>query len=146
MTENGVAQVPPDEDRTPTQEDASPVAPPNAWVMPEPVFRQSDGYTPGTNWVTGDNESATAETDLPVSEDAASDDSPTPIAEQPDLADETIDSPGSEASAPVKKKGGFFRLLLIILGIGAIALVAAAIVTAIVFWYFFQVSESQNLN
>jgi len=146
MTENGVAQVPPDEDRTPTQEDAPPVTPPNAWSMPEPEFRRSDGYTPGTGWVTGDNESTAAEPGLHVSEDASVDVNPAPIAEQPD-PDEVIEASDADAKpAPVKKKGGFFRVLLIILGIVAIALVTAAIVTALVLWYFFQVSESQNLN
>ena len=148
MTENGVAQVPPDEDRTPTQEEDVPaVPPPDPWVMPEPVFRKSDGYTPGGRWPL-DNEATTAERDLDVSEDAAvSGGEPAAIAEQPEMADEAVDDQLKKVSyVPAKKKRGFFRLLLIILGIVAIALATAAVGTAIVIWYFFQVSESQNLN
>jgi multisubunit Na+/H+ antiporter MnhC subunit len=35
---------------------------------------------------------------------------------------------------------------MMVLGITLIALVIGAAVTAVVLWYFFQVSESQNLN
>jgi hypothetical protein len=145
MTENGVAQVPPDEDRTPTQEEAPPVKPPDGWVMPEPVFRQTDGYTPNAPRPDPVENTAPAEQDLHVSEDASANPA-APIAEQPVLGEETADLASDAAPLTTKKKGGFFRVLLIVLGIGAIALVTAAIVTALVFWYFFQVSESQNLN
>jgi len=146
MTENGVAQVPPDEDRTPTQEDAPPVTPPaEAWVMPEPVFRQSEGYTPKAPRPTPDDDPATTERDMHASEDAVANPA-APIAEQPLLADVVTDPPANVTFIGPKKKGGFLRMLLLIIGIGAIALVVAAVVTAIVFWYFFQVSESQNLN
>jgi hypothetical protein len=148
MTENGVAQVPPDEDRTPTQEDAPPVTPPaEAWVMPEPVFRKSDGYTPNAPRPDPvENTAATAERDMPANEDAAANPA-APIAEQPDLADVVTDPAVNVVSFQrPKKKGGFLRVLLLIIGIGAMVLVAAAVVTTIVFWYFFQVSDSQNLN
>lgn len=146
MTENGVAAVPPDEDRTPTQEDAPPIKPADTWVMPEPVFRRSDGYTPG-----GMRPGSEDETLMPDaaedSGDAAADGSPAPIAEQPHLSEEPATGDEvSEPSEPIKAKRGFVRVLLVILGVGALILIAAAIVFAVVFWYFFQVSESQNLN
>jgi len=154
MTENGTAApAPPDEDRTPTQSDeAPPIKPAEQWVMPEPVFRRSDGFTPR---VSLGNEDPTVVPELApalgfdttsevgeASELAA--EAPL-IAEQPDLTAEAASEP--VAAPPVaKKKGGFMRLLMMIVGIAIIALVVGAAITGVILWYFFQVSESQNLN
>jgi hypothetical protein len=152
MTENGTAPAPPDDDRTPTQADeAPPIKPAEQWVMPDPVFRRSDGFTP--RFAAGNEDPTITPDSLPTLEiDPTEPEGNEPetvagaptIAEQPDVAVE-----GQAADAPlqsVKKKSGFLRLLFMILGISLIALVIGAIITAIVLWYFFQVSESQNLN
>lgn len=155
MTENGIAPAPPDDDRTPTQADeAPPIKPADAWVMPEPVFRHSDGFTPR---VPVGNEDPTITPDsLPTLEIDPAGDSENAvgsaaavaaIAEQPDiLTDDAAELKSESVAPPVKKKGGFLRLLMMVLGITLIALVIGAAVTAVVLWYFFQVSESQNLN
>jgi hypothetical protein len=147
MTENGVAPVAPDEDLTPTQEtDLPPTKAPDAWVMPEPVFRRSEGYTPGR---VGASEDETATPDLiPIEESFVPDaEAPSEIAEQPELADVVTSEPSGETvETKPKQKRGFLRLLLLILGIAGIAIVVGAIIAAVVLWYFFQVSESQNLN
>ena len=67
------------------------------------------------------------------------------IAEQPDIiADDASQPIGAVTTAP--KKGGFMRLLLMILGITIIAIVVGALITGVVLWYIFQDSESQNLK
>ena len=147
MTENGVAPVAPDEDRTPTQEsDLPPEKPADAWVMPEPVFRQSDGFTPRK---ASGNEDETVTPDHVTIAEAKSQPgtagaSPL-IAEQPDISEVASLESASTVSAP-KSSGGFLRLFLLVLGIAGVAVVIGVIVTAILLWYFSQVSESQNLN
>ena len=152
MTENGTAPAPPDDDRTPTQADeAPPIKPAEQWVMPEPVFRRSDGFTP--RFEIGHEDPTITPDSLPTLEiEPAEPEGNEPesvgdaalIAEQPDVI---ADEPATEAALqPVKKKSGFMRLLLMILGISLVALVIGAIITAVVLWYFFQVNESQNLN
>ena len=147
MTENGVAPVAPDEDRTPTQEaDLPPVKPADAWVMPEPVFRRSDGFTPRKS--AGNEDETVTPDHITTPETLGSvegaEEVP-PIAEQPDISE----APGLETAADVperKRSGSFLRLLLLVLGIAGVAVVIGVIVTAILLWYFSQVSESQNLN
>lgn len=147
MTENGVAPVAPDDDRTPTQEeDLPPAKPADAWVMPEPVFRQSDGFTPRK---ASGNEDETVTPDHVTTPEAdtqpgAVEGAPL-IAEQPDISEAPSLDTSSAVSAP-KKSGSFLRLLLLILGIAGVAVVIGVIVTAVLLWYFSQVSESQNLN
>jgi hypothetical protein len=152
MTDNATAPAPPDEDRTPTQsDDAPPIKPADPWVMPEPVFRSSGGFTPRV--ATGNEDPTVTPDSMPTLEiDAPSVDENDPeteadtqmIAEQP----EEISEPPAMTATPLpdKKKSGFFRFLLMILGISVIALIVGAALTAVVLWYFFQVSESQNLN
>lgn len=151
MTDNGTAPAPPDEDRTPTQsEDAPPVKPADAWVMPQPVFRSSGGFTPR---VSVGNEDPTITPDsIPTIETEISrgvDDDPSTTADAPGIAEqpeETFEAPIVPGEPPVKKKSGVLRFLLMILGISVVALVIGAAITMVVLWYFFQVSESQNLN
>jgi len=151
MTENGTAPAAPDDDRTPTQEsEAPPIKPAEAWVMPEPVFRRSEGYTPQPAEVSDldlDTPSYIPLTD--PQDDIAVDDDPAAQSEfagQPDTVDEDLET--SPVAEPVnqKKKGGFLRILLIVLGIAGAVIVVGGAVIAFVLWYFFQVSESQNLN
>ena len=152
MTDNGIAPAPPDDDRTPTQsEDAPPIKPAGQWVMPEPVFRSSGGFTPRAS--VGNEDPTITPDSLPtleIDEPSADADDPESIADSPMIADqpdEVSEAPAmATAPAPVKKKSGFLRFLLMILGISVIALVVGAAITAVVLWYFFQVSESQNLN
>lgn len=150
MSENGEPLPPPEDDRTPTQEDAPP-RPKTAegWVMPEPVFRQSTGYLP-KSVAERFNQEATAGL---ASAEGSVDESPTArpagsaIAEQPHITEEPVVETQTEAAAPTpKKKGRFLRILLIILGLLLAAGMVVAIAAAVVIWYFFQTSESQNLN
>jgi hypothetical protein len=151
MNENGERLTPPNDDRTPTQEDAAPQKKAEGWVMPDPVFRQSSVYLPkgfAERFKPSEEagvESANAESsvgELPAGQPTAAE-----IAAQPEGAD------GPVAATPVevvtetpKKKRGFLRLLLIILGLLLAAGVVVAVAAALVIWYFFQASESQNLN
>ena len=152
MTENGTAPAPPDDDRTPTQADeAPPIKPAEQWVMPEPVFRRSDGFTPLV--ATGNEDPTITPDSLPTLEiepTEAEENKPESVANVPLIAEQPdviAEEPATEAPLqPVKKKSGFLRLLFMILGISLIALIIGAIITAVVLWYFFQVSESQNLN
>ena len=152
MTDNGTAPAPPDDDRTPTQADEpAPIKPADEWSMPEPVFRRSSGFTPR---ISIGNEDPTITPDslptLEIDEPPSDEPEREAIAGAPGVAEQPEDVtevPGASATPlPVKKKSGFLRLLLMILGISAIALAIGAGITAIVLWYFFQVSESQNLN
>ena len=155
MTENGIAPAPPDDDRTPTQSDeAPPIKPAEPWVMPQPVFRRSDGFTPHA--VIGNEDPTitpetitTLEMDPIESGESTSEvvgDAPI-VAEQPEVASESAgEAEAVMPAATVQKKGGFMRLLLMVLGIAIIAVAIGAIITGVVLWYFFQVSESQNLN
>jgi hypothetical protein len=151
MTENGTAPAAPDDDRTPTQEsEAPPIKPAEAWVMPEPVFRRSEGYTPQPAEVSDldlDTPSYIPLTD--TQDDIAVDDDPAAQSEfavQPDTVDEDLETSPVVEPVNQKKKGGFLRILLIVLGIAGAIIVVGGAVIAFVLWYFFQVSESQNLN
>jgi hypothetical protein len=153
MNENGESLPPPDDDRTPTQEDAPPPKRADGWVMPEPIFRKSTGYLP-----KGVAERfRQAQGDADVEESANSGDSvgepphaqpaSAEITAQPEVADKPGSAVQAESVTPApKKKGGFFRILLIIIGLLLAAGVVVAIVAAAVIWYFFQTSESQNFN
>lgn len=153
MTENATAPSPPDDDRTPTQQDEAPATKPaNEWVMPEPVFRRSSGYTPR---VFAGNDDPTIVPDTvstleiePVDEAAEADEPAATvplISEQPDVVAEDSSAPIAE-TAPPAKKGGFLRLLLIILGFAIVLAGAILAVVLGIIWYLSQVNESQNLN
>jgi hypothetical protein len=152
MTENGLAPAAPDDDRTPTQEDlaSSTTKPADAWVMPEPVFRRSEGVTPTFASRGNEDETLTPDTLEPHKfvggEEAPSEDD---IAEQPDLAEDSGAETAAEpaASQPAeKKKSGFFKILMIVVGIALAVLVVVAAILVLGLGYFFRVSESQNLN
>jgi len=152
MTENGTAPAPPDDDRTPTQQDeAPPVKPANEWVMPEPVFRRSSGYTPRV-FAGNDDPTIVPDTittlEIDPTDDAAEPVAVAPplIAEQPDAAVEDSSTPIAETAPPMKKKGGFVRLLLIILGFAIVLGGAILAVVLGIIWYLSQTSDSQNLN
>jgi hypothetical protein len=139
MDEKEEPQIPPDDDRTPTQEDA---APPNAWVMPDPVFRSSSGYLPkGFEQRYGQSEVPAAE---PSVLDAPQTDG---IAEQPHLTEEpeaTSTTPAEVVSTPPKKKRGFLRVLLMIFGIILAIGAVLAIVGVVLVWYVFRPGDSGN--
>jgi hypothetical protein len=152
MSENGTAPAPPDDDRTPTQQDeASPIKPVNEWVMPEPVFRQSSGYTPRA-FAGNDDPTIVPETVTTLEIDPADDAAepvaavPPVIAEQPDAVVEDSAATIAETAPPVKKKGGFVRLLLIVLGFAIVLGGAVLAVVLGILWYLSQTSDSQNLN
>lgn len=153
MDENSEPQIPPDDDRTPTQEDAPPPPKkPDAWVMPEPVFRQTSGYLPKgfeKNFEPGrsdlpDDASAEALT----AEELASGPAPAPaVAAQPDLSEAILSQElADEPVSSVRTKSRGWRVLFIVLGFGIVILIVLAIIAGVVFWYFYQASESQNLN
>jgi hypothetical protein len=153
MTENGTAPAPPDDDRTPTQQDeAPPTKPANEWVMPEPVFRRSSGYTPRV-FAGNDDPTIVPDTvttlEIDPADDAADAAEPASaaplIAEQPDVVAEDNSGPLAETAPPVKK-GGFVRLLLIILGFAIVLGGAILAVVLGILWYLSQTSDSQNLN
>jgi hypothetical protein len=152
MTDNATAPVPPDEDMTPTQgDDIAPPKPADHWTMPEPVFRRSSGFTPR---ISVGNEDPTITPDsittIEIDPPPADPDDVDAVVSTPAVAEQPEDI--SEAPAvsttpqPAKQKSGLLRLMFMILGVTLIALVIGAAITAFVLWYFFQVSESQNLN
>jgi hypothetical protein len=120
--------------------------------MPEPVFRRSDGFTPRA---AAGNEDPTITPDsvTTLEVDTRSPDENGQVADAPAIAaqpefttEEPVGTSPETTAPPVKKKSGFFRILLIILGL-AIVIGGIAVAAALGFiWYFSQVSESQNLN
>jgi hypothetical protein len=152
MSENGEPQVPPDNDRTPAQEDLPPpVKPADEWIMPQPVFRRSSGYSfkDRPQPVESTEPAPIPETDDGPPDEIAADDveePPAGVSEQPVVTEEVPDQPVEATSPQPRKKRGFFRVLLIIIGILAFLAAVAAVGMVVMFWYFFQVSESQNLN
>jgi len=150
MTENGVAAAAPDDDRTPTQSDVPVTKPADEWVMPEPVFRRSEGYTP--NAAARGNEDETLMPDTLEPRDFAGDEAAAEeeIAQQPDLSEELVSeaaaSPAPPAVTVKKKKSGLVKVLLILLGVVLALAVAAVAMIALGLGYLFRISESQNLN
>jgi hypothetical protein len=116
--------------------------------MPEPVFRRSEGYTPEAKFTGNEDETITPDAiavDKDTNERMAS--APTPIAEQPEIHDDTdVDTVTTQPQPAAKNKTGWFRIFLIIVGIMLVGLAAATVIFGIALGYFFQVSESQNLN
>src|SRR4030095_16138194 len=104
--ENGVPQGPPDEDRTPTQEDAvQPVKPPQNWVMPQPVFRQTSGYTPkgfvnqAPEDVVSPFPEERSEPRAAPPDEAVNVETPAAVSEQPDvLGDDPVAAPPAAAA------------------------------------------------
>jgi len=148
MSENGVAPAPPEDDRTPTQEDLAPIAVPQpaGWEMPQPVFRRSDGYTPRTAFngnedetVMPDRSETAPDADTPVTAAAG-------VAEQPDITEEPSQVSAEPVVVPAKKKRSWFRIFLIVLGIVLLVAAATAVIAMVALGYFLQIPESQNLN
>jgi hypothetical protein len=154
MSENGVAPAPPDDDRTPTQ--GEDIAPPaiaiEGWVMPQPVFRRSEGHTPRTAFVGNEDATVTPD-DAPEAEPAdLSADNGKPVldvADQPELQEELEPAvlPAAEPNVTeTRKKRGWFRIVLIVLGIALLIAAATVVILVVALGYFLRVSESQNLN
>ena len=161
MDENNVPQLPPDDDRTPTQEDAPTVNKGgDGWVMPEPVFRKSSGYLPkgfeqrvrtaaATEPAIESNDAAAPEvvepSPMPESQPAEG-----AISEQPHVTGEpavegAMAAPAAVSSAaPTKKKRGFFGWLLIIIGFLLAIGVVAALAAFGIIWYFFEKNPIQD--
>ena len=145
MDENGEPLTPPDDDRTPTQEDAPQPTKGPGWVMPEPVFRKSTGYLPKGveerfRQSLGKDASDNVETGAEPVEGLSAG-----VAAQPLVGDdEAVGPTASETSPPPKKKRSLLRILLIILGLLLAAAAVTAIAAAGLIWYVFQPSESQT--
>lgn len=91
------------------------------WVMPEPIFRSTEGHTPKQSMGDpGAEEVDTLETDVEES---------TPPVPFPDTL-----SPNRAVETP-KKKGGCFRSVLFV--VGTIALFAAAVIIALIYFLFY---------
>jgi len=148
MSENGVAPVPPEDDRTPTQEDLAPVAVPEpaGWVMPQPVFRRSDGYTPATAFAGNEDETVTPDHLMASADEVAPAAAESGVADQPDITEEPNPVSAEPIVVPAKKKRSWFRIFLIVVGIVLLVAAATTIITMVALGYFLQVSESQNLN
>lgn len=152
MSENGAAPIPPEDDRTPTQEDLAPVAVPEpaGWVMPQPVFRRSDGYTPAVAFAGNEDETVTPDHIASSPNGDAAKAAESGVAAQPDITDITEEPNASSAVVepfvPAKKKRGWFRIILIVFGILLLVAAATAIITMVALGYFLEIPESQNLN
>jgi hypothetical protein len=97
------------------------------WAMPEPVFRTSDGHTP--------KGPPTDEVDTETP-DAMNADDHLPVISDADAAATTEEMPAYKpAPVPKPKGGGCFKSFLFILG--AIALFAAIIVAALIYFLFY---------
>ena len=148
MNENGETLPPPDDDRTPTQEDAPSAKGREGWEMPQPVFRQSSGYLPkGVVERYQQAQQASVDTEPGTVESGES----TVGAEIPAQPETVAATPApvaqDEVASPApKKKSKFLRIVLITLGLILAAADVAAIVAAVVIWYFFQTNESQTFN
>jgi hypothetical protein len=148
MSENGIAPAPPEDDRTPTQEDLAPVAVPQpaGWVMPQPVFRRSDGYTPGSAFAGNEDETVTPDHVASSLDGEAPEPTESGVAAQPDITEEPNPVSAEPVVIPAKKKRSWFRIFLIILGIVLLVAAATAVITMVALGYFLQIPESQNLN
>jgi hypothetical protein len=149
MTENGVAAAAPDDDRTPTQADAPMTKPAGEWVMPEPVFRRSEGYTPTLAALGNEDETLTPDTLEPADFEMREEtDAEQEIGQQPEVSEaaKAEISAAPTVAVPAKKNGRFLKVLFIILGIVLAILAAAALFVALGLGYLFRISESQNLN
>jgi hypothetical protein len=150
MSENGVAPAPPDDDRTPTQGEDIPPPAIEAWVMPQPVFRRSEGHTPRTAFVGNEDATVTPD-DAPEAADLSADNGKPvlDVADQPELQEEPEPAvlPAAEPNVTeTRKKRGWFRIVLIVLGIALLIAAATVVILVVALGYFLRVSESQNLN
>jgi hypothetical protein len=160
MNEDSELQVPPDDDRTPTQEDEpSPAAKPaDEWVMPPPVFRQSEGYDPREQQpavspvpqseIDTDVPDASEDEAAPAPESATANDDPPPaVAAQPDLSgDFTLDEIETVEPASRKRGSGALSIILVVLAIAAGIAVLFVFLAIVYLLFFFPNTESQNLN
>jgi hypothetical protein len=168
MDDNNEPQAPPDNDRTPTQQDET-SGRAAGWTMPEPVFRRSSGYLPKGfeqrvresqgQAVAPAQETVAAAPDF-AAEDVSAEVSAPPaldapaeaqmdaaIAPQPDV-DALAEQPAAtvEITPPVRKKRSVFGVILMVLGLIIAFGVIAAVVAAAVIWYFYPGIEPQGLN
>src|SRR5687767_7993334 len=105
------------------------------WVMPEPVFRSSEGRTPGAK-----SEAATDEIELeiPPGEETPTDD------DQAEVFDETsMNHVRAIPSKPVEPKGGGCAKSAF-LTFGIIAFVVIAVIAAAIYFLFYSATPNGN--
>ena len=116
MSDEPIIDDLPTEDATPSSE---------KWVMPEPVFRTSDGHTPKS--IESDLDGEDTDPNLDITDKDAAD---KPGSDIPDDVAVAITEEMPVYSP--KAKRGYFRSFLFIFGM--IALLAAAIIAALVYY------------
>ena len=98
--------------------------PPEDWVMPEPIFRTTEGHTPGS-----------------VHETLASNEIPTEPGFREAITEETLGLPPEtepvkvKAAAPKPKKRGCAKSFLVTLGL--IGLAVAAVIAGLIYLLFY---------
>jgi hypothetical protein len=123
-----MSDEPTPKDQKPT--DAAPAI--GGWVMPEPVFRSSEGHTPKSASIGGQEE---VDTDVPALD---------PMDITLDASDELANAETDEIAAPVpaaiappqaSNKSGCAKNVVVILSV--IGFIAAAVVVAVVYYLFY---------
>ena len=129
--------------------------PPGAWEMPKPIFQQSTGYLPRGFQDRLADAAPQGAAGIPM-QPGASAVPPPPAVEisnspdiqpQPNLAEDfIIDEPVLAAAPPKKKRSPAAQLILVLLGIFAMAVFAIGFVALVYYLFFYHPSESQILN
>jgi len=147
MSDEQTPATSPDEAPPVTNENVEvPVATPAQWVMPTPVFRESSGYLPqGFEKLYGqsDGSAATAVAAAVAVETPSADE--VEVQPQPDVSEEVIYAE-PEPPAPVKTRSTTMRIILLVLGLLAMAAVIVAFLAVIYFLFFSSPGESQVFN
>ena len=130
--------------------------PPGAWEMPKPVFQQSTGYLPQgfqDRFSNADPEGAgsvRASDPTPVSAPLPP---PIEISESPDIQpqpdlteDFTVDQTVTPPAPAKKKRSPAVQIIMVLLGILAMAVIAVGFLALVYYLFFYHPSESQILN
>ena len=121
------------DEQTPTNQTSENIAIPSGeWVMPEPLFRTSEGRTPGASEPAFDGD----EHDTESPNDDANDFAET----LPDIKPEVAES-ASVNAAPQKKAGGCFQSIVVMAGVVGLS-VAAIVIALIYFLFYWQTADT----
>jgi hypothetical protein len=131
--------------------------PPGAWEMPKPVFKQSTGYLPQGFQDRFPNVDAEVAGNVRAAADPAPVSAPLPppieisespdIQPQPDLTEDfTVDQTVTPPTAAKKKRSPAAQIIMVLLGILAMAVVAVGFLALVYYLFFYHPSESQILN
>lgn len=121
------------DEQTPTNQTSENIAIPSGeWVMPEPVFRTSEGRTPGSSEPNFEGD----EHDTESPNDEASDFAAT----LPDIKPE-LSEPLEEKAAQQKNAGGCFQSILVMFSVVSLSIAAIAI-ALIYFLFYWRTSDT----